>query len=208
LPPSPPTAPATYTTTFLGTEVPLSEGGSWTNGGEVGRDWQDVAKTNGIAYASATSSGYDDCIAHLRGFSANHYAEAKVHVVNGYAPQSSHEIELLVRFEITPHSARGYEINAGYGGAYSQIVRWNGPLNDFTYLDPSGPGFGALVEGDVIRASVVGHVITVTKNGAEVMRVEDSVWSDGNPGLGMFVRPDATAVPRSYALESFAAGSL
>ena len=187
---------------------PISEGGVWTNGGLVGLDWQNVAKDQGIAYGSGFSAGYNDCIAHLSGFSANHYAEATLHVASGYTPPDSHEIELLVRFEITAHSARGYEINNGWNGAYSQIVRWNGPLDDFTYLPTTGPGFGALIEGDVIRATAVGSTITVYKNGAQVMQATDSTWSDGNPGMAMFIRPGSGAQPKSYCFSAFSAGDL
>jgi hypothetical protein len=200
--------PGSYATTFSATENPLSESGAWINGGTVGQDWQNVRTSGGHAYATATSAGYDDCIAHLSGFPANHFAEATVHVAAGYDAKDSHEIELLLRFQITAHSARGYEINCGWNGAYSQIVRWNGPLNDFTYLTPSGPGFGALAEGDVIRATAVGSTITVYKNGAQVMQATDATWADGDPGVGFFVRPNAAAVPESYSFTAFAAGSL
>ncbi len=197
-----------YTTNFSGTENPISEGGVWVNGGTDGLDWQDVAKDQGIAYGTGLSAGYDDCIAHLTGFAADQYAEATLHVASGYTPPDSHEIELLLRFEITAHSARGYEINNGWNGAYSQIVRWNGALNDFTYLTTNGPGFGALVEGDVIRAEAVGSKITVYKNGSEVMQATDSTWSDGNPGMAFFIRPGSGAQPKSYCFSSFTAGEL
>jgi hypothetical protein len=200
--------PPSYTTAFPGLENPLSEGGVWTNGGVVGIDWQNVKKANGHAFASATSAGYNDCIGHLSGFGPNHFAQATVHVAAGYSAPDSHEVELLLRFKITAHVARGYEINCGWNGAYSQIVRWNGALNDFTYLNPTGPGFGALKEGDVIRATAVGSTITVYKNGAQVMQVTDTVWADGDPGIGFFVRPNAAAVPESYCFSAFSAGSL
>jgi hypothetical protein len=198
--------PKTYSTNFLGVENPISENGVWTNGGTVGLVWQNVEKQNGFAYGSGTSAGYDDCIAHLSGFPANHFAQATLHVAGNYTPPSSHEIELLLRFKITANSARGYEINCGWGGAYSQIVRWNGALNDFTYLSPTGPGFGALAEGDVIKATAIGSTITVYKNGNQVMQVTDATWTDGNPGMGMFIRPGGT--PKNYCYTQFSAGSL
>jgi hypothetical protein len=198
--------PKSYNTNFLGVENPISENGVWTNGGTVGLDWQNVEKDNGFAFGSGTSAGYNDCIAHLGGFPANHFAQATVHVASNYTPPSSHEIELLVRFEITAHNARGYEINCGWNGAYSQIVRWNGALNDFTYLNPTGPGFGVLAEGDVIKATAVGSTITVYKNGTQVMQVTDATWGDGNPGMGMFIRPGGT--PKNYCYTAFSAGAL
>jgi hypothetical protein len=209
-PPPPPgdAGPMSFSTMFSGTENPLSESGVWTNGGVVGLDWQNVEKSGGHAYASATSAGYNDCIAHLKGFPANHFAQATVHVAAGYSAKDSHEIELILRFAITAHGARGYEINCGWNGAYSQIVRWNGALNDFTYLPTTGPGFGALAEGDVIKATAIGSAITVYKNGKQVMSATDATWADGNPGVGFFVRPNAAAVPESYCFSAFSAGAI
>ncbi len=198
----------TYSTDFNGTENPISEGSAWTNGGAVGIDFQNVRTANGLAFGSGTSANYDDCIAHLSGYPANHFAEATVHVASGYSAQDSHEVELLVRFKITNKNARGYEINNGWNGAYSQIVRWNGAMGDFTMLSTTGPGFGALVEGDVIRAEAVGSTIIAYKNGNEVMRATDSTWSDGDPGMAFFIRPNAGSVPENYCFTSYRAGAL
>lgn len=197
-----------YFTDFPAVENPISEGGEWVNGGADGLSWQDIRTAQGLAYASGTSAGYNDCIAHLTGFPPDQYAEATVHVVSGYTPPSSHEVELLLRFRITANDARGYEVLAGWGGGYSQIVRWNGPLSSFTYLSTSGPGFGALAEGDVIRATAVGSTLTAYKNGVQVLQATDSTWADGDPGMGLFVRPGTGATPSSYCYSTFAAGGL
>ena len=194
--------------TFPLDEAPISEQGVWTSGGATGLDWQNINTLGGLAYGSGTSAGYDDCIAHLSGFPPNQYAEATVHVAANYTPPSSHEVELLLRFEITAHNARGYEILCGYNAAYSQIVRWNGPLNSFDYLTTSGPGFTPLAEGDVIRAEIVGDVITVFQNGAQVMSATDSTWSNGNPGMGLFIRPGQGATPINYCYADYRAGGL
>ena len=82
----PPSSGGTYTTNFPGTENPISEGGVWTNGGAVGIDWQNARTSTGLAFASNTSSGYNDCLAHLSGYAANHSAQATVHRVSGYTP--------------------------------------------------------------------------------------------------------------------------
>lgn len=198
--------PKSYSTNFLAIENPISENGVWVTGLANGIDWNDVRKENGFAYGANVSAGYDDCLAHLKGFPPNHFSQATLHVASNYTPPSSHEIELLLRFEITAKNARGYEINCGWNGAYSQIVRWNGALNDFTYLNPTGPGFGALKEGDVIKATAIGNTITVYKNGNQVMQVSDSTWTDGDPGMAMFVRPGGT--PKNYCFTQFSAGSL
>lgn len=198
----------TYSTDFSTAENPISESSAWTNGGAVGVDFQNVKTANGLAYGTGTSANYDDCIATLSGFPANQFAEATVHVQSGYTANDSHEVELLLRFKITSKNARGYEINDGWNGAYSEIVRWNGAMGDFTMLSTTGPGFGALAEGDVIRAEAIGDQIVAYKNGVEVMRATDATWSDGNPGMGFFIRPNAGSVPENYCFTSFRAGTL
>lgn len=197
-----------YFTNFEGAENIINESGVWTNGRKDGVDWKDVQKNYGYAFATDYNNGYDDSIAHLNGFSANHYAEAVVHMVDGYSTDNSHEVELLLRFKITARNARGYEICLGINGAYASIVRWNGPLNDFTHLNSTGIGPGALKEGDTIRATAVGSTITVYKNGVEVLKTVDSAWADGNPGMGFFVRPSGISILQNYSFASFKAGDL
>lgn len=43
----------TFTTTFDGTENPLSENGSWSHND---RDWTKVRKVNGMAYGTQTAT--------------------------------------------------------------------------------------------------------------------------------------------------------
>jgi hypothetical protein len=196
-----------YATNFDGTENPISEGGRWTTGKKVGLDWQDPQTAGGLAFSDATVTGYTDPIAHLSGYPANQSAKGTVHRQAGYTPPSSHEIELLLRFAIAPHKARGYEIDIFFGSGGS-IVRWNGALGDFTVLNSTGPGVGDVLDGDVLEATAIGDVITVTKNGTIVMKATDATWSDGNPGFGLFVRPGAGAVLDAYCWTSYAATSL
>jgi hypothetical protein len=203
----PSSAAKQFTTNFPTNENPISEGGVWTGGGIVGLDWQNIKTASGLAYASNTSSGYNDCLAHLAGFAPNQAAQATVRRQVGYTPPSSHEIELLLRFQITAHRARGYEINVWFGSGL-QIVRWNGGLGDFTVLSSSGPGTSNVKEGDVIRATIIGNVISVYQNGVLVASAADATWVDGNPGIGSFVRPGTGAVPENYCWSSFAAESL
>ena len=55
-------------------------------------------------------------------------------------------------------------------------------------------------------ATLIGSTITVYKNGNQVMQVSDPTWSDGNPGMAMFIRPGGT--PKNYCYTQFTAGSL
>ena len=194
-----------YTTNFPLTENPISEGGRWTNAGAVGLDWNNVQSAPGRAFGAAIVSGYNDDIAVLNtGFAANQYAQGTVHRVGGYSPGVSHEIELLLRFQITAHNARGYEVLWGVDGQFA-IVRWNGPLGDYTPL-LDNVNIGQAVDGDVLRAEISGSTITVYKNGSQVGTVSNSTYTYGQPGIGFW--PKSGAILQNYGWKTFEAGSL
>jgi hypothetical protein len=114
----------------------------------------------------------------------NQFAEGVVYRVPGY--NQGHEIELFVRLTITPHSARGYEVYYSNGG-YVYLVRWNGPLNDFTVLTNTGI-IGQANTGDVLRMEIVGTFITVKRNGISILTYNDTsgaAIASGQPGIGL-----------------------
>jgi hypothetical protein len=218
--PGPPTATPvavvpSYSTNFNLTENPISEGGNWVGGKAVGLDWNNPLSAAGKAYASVLSglSGrrYDDSVAHLNAsfltFNANQYAQGTVYRVPGYSPAGSkHEVELLLRFQITAHHARGYEVLWGHGGDFA-IVRWNGLIGDYKDLGFTGPGPGTAVDGDVLRAEIIGDVIRVFKNGSLVgTGPSDTMWTDGQPGMGFW--PVDSSAPVSYGWKNYEAGNL
>ena len=180
-----------YTTSFEGTENPLSEGGRWTN---HGIDWTQITKKGRIACGTQTGMNtgkykFDDSFAHLSGFLADQEAWGEVCIKR---PDSScnQELEILLRWNSSAHRTTGYECFArclNSDSSYLQIVRWDGPLGKFTYLaDKRGTNYG-LKNGDTLKASVVGNVITVYINGIEKARVKDDTFKTGNPGIGEFL---------------------
>ena len=183
---------ATYSTTFDGDENPLSEGGKWLHNG---LDWAHIRKGGGIAYGtqSGTNAGpqrYDDSYAHLAGFPPNQEAWGKVRIAKP-DPSCHQELEILLRWTSSAHRTTGYECFArcvNDGSSYVQVVRWEGPLGKFTYLaDKRGAEYG-LKDGDTLKASIVGNVITVYVNGVEKARVKDDTYKTGNPGIGLFLQ--------------------
>jgi hypothetical protein len=172
-----------YRTDFTGVENPLSEGGAWSNNG---LDWARVIKADGMAQGTQSgNNGYDDSYATLSGFPPDQIARAVVQIAPGIHPPCTHEVELHLRWSDAPHWAQGYEINLGMG-SYMQIVRWNGPIGDFTelasvWLPPAN-------DGDIFRASIVGNVITGYLNGVPLVQATDSTFATGNPGVGFFRR--------------------
>jgi hypothetical protein len=199
----------TYSTSFALTENPISEGGKWVNGKADGLSWNNIATANGLSVAThrmLTAPPYDDCIAHLSKsfmtFGNDQYAQGTVHRVAGY--QLGHEIELLLRFQITANNARGYEIYWSTNtGLY--IVRWNGALNSFTPLYTVSPGLAN--DGDVVRAEASGSTITVKINGRVVLSGSDNTWTNGQPGIGL--NPyDPNSDMAGYCWSDFTAGDL
>ncbi len=183
-----------YSTTFEGEEDPLSEGGKWSNNG---LDWTKIRKTRGLAYGTQTGTNkgiyrYDDSYAHLAGFPPDQEAWGQVRIVKP-DPSCHQEVEILLRWTSSAHRTTGYECFArcvNDGSSYLQIVRWEGPLGKFTYLaDKRGAGYG-LKDGDILKASIVGNVITVSINGVEKAQVKDDTHKMGNPGIGTFLQCD------------------
>lgn len=176
----------TYSTNFDRNESPISEGGAWVH---LGLDWAFVDTEGGIARGTQTGTGgYDDSYAHLTGFPPDMMVSAVVHQDATIDPSCRHEVEIHLRWADGAHHARGYECLVSLGGGDTQIVRWNGALGDFTVLDNGSGVPGGLDEGDTISASVVGDVITLFVNGVQVAQASDSMWTDGNPGMGFFLR--------------------
>jgi hypothetical protein len=196
----------TYTTNFPETENPIFEKASWVNGQTIGLDWANVRTTNGLAFGiESGTNGYDDSTALLTGdWGSDQSVQATVHTVN-QSDKIFEEVELRLRSSLSAHSATGYEINfrcSKTGGAYVQIVRWNGPLGKFSYIAATrGPG---LSDGDVVKAAIIGKVITVCINGVKVLEGTDDTYAKGNPGIGFYLE-GTPGVNGDYGFTSFTA---
>lgn len=201
----------TYSTNFPLSENPVSEQGNWINGGTVGLDWGNVQTASGLAFGTVVSGGppYNDSTAVLAGtWASNQMAQATVHTVN----QNSaifEEVQLRLRTTVTAHSITGYEFYfqcTTDGTRHAQIVRWNGPLNNFTYLDDAtGPG---LHNGDVITATAVGNTLTSYINGVPIIRSKDSTYSNGSPGIGFYNQRGTLANNSDFGLTNFSAAEI
>lgn len=199
---------ASYTTNFAHAENPISEDGHWINGKTVGLDWSDFSSTPGLAIGLQRGpSGYDDAVAILTGsWGPDQMAQGTVHTVN-QNDDIIEEIELRLRSSVSAHNSTGYEIMfrcSKTSKAYLSIARWNGPLNDFTILtEHSGSEYG-VANGDVIKATVIGNLIRVYKNGVQIGQVADSTFKTGSPGVGAYLEK-TTGVNGDYGFTSFAA---
>ncbi len=175
-----------YSNSFPASEKPLSEGGCWIDGKTVGLDWADVETSGGMAFGKDLPTQYADPTAALTGtWGPNQEAEARIRVEK---PLSGccREVELRLRTTIKPHATTGYEIMCSVASTdpYLNIARWNGPLNNFTYIGKAKIG---CADGDVLKAAMVGDTITVYRNSVEVLKTKDSQFpGGGSPGIGFF----------------------
>lgn len=203
----------TYATKFPLTENPISENGNWINGQTTGLDWHDVSTTPGLAIGHQSKTSYTDGTALLTGaWGPNQTVEAVVHTVNQMDP-CYQEVEMRLRSSLKAHSCDGYEISfkaSKTNGAYLIIVRWNGPLGDFTYLKNETGAQFALADGDTVKATIVGNVITAYLNGKVMGTATDSMYATGNPGLGFNLETAAAGclgTNGDYGFTSFSASS-
>lgn len=193
-----------YATDFDLTESPISEGGAWTH---LGLDWRTVQTGGGIAFGTQTGTGgYDDSYAHLSGFPADQTASGVIHRAAVIDGSCTHEVEILLRWSDAAHDAHGYECNLAYDGAYAEIVRWEGAFGKYTYL-ARGSVPGGVKEGDVLGASAIGDVITLSVNGKKIIEATDSTWKTGNPGMA-FWRGGPCGKLEDYGFTRYTASSV
>ena len=198
-----------YRTDFPLDENPVSEGGMWLNGKKDAIDFTDCITSDGFIHGApsrmnalekraeqgnldsdsedATEGDYDDPTAILSGeWGPNQHGKGVAHIENPTA-EWFQEVQIRLRCKVEPHSISGYEVFfrclEGENG-YAEIVRWNGPVGDWTSLQRhQGPEYG-VKDGDVIEATIEGNVIKGLINGEEKITVTDDTFDAGAPGVG------------------------
>jgi hypothetical protein len=202
----------TYTSNFPLKENTILESGKWINGGVTGLDWNDVRTTSGLAFGtqSGTAGGnaqYADSTAVLTGtWGPNQTVQGTIAVTSASGgPTVFEEVELRVRTTISAHSITGYEINCSVStnpnNYYLQIVRWNGPINNWT---PLGSVALHAVHGAVLKATISGSTITAYLNGTKAVQATDNTYTSGSPGLGFFLQ-GSSGLNANYGFSSFTA---
>ena len=198
-----------YSTSFPLTENPISETNNWINGKTVGLDWADVATTNRMAIGLESGfTGYDDATALLTGtWGSNQMASAIVFATNRMSGNVYEEVEIRLRSSLSAHCCSGYEVNFSLrpdSSAYVQIVRWNGALSDFTYVNGTGGSQCILHSGDTITGTITNDTITAYINGTPILQGTDTNYASGSPGIGIFIQ-GAAGVNGDYGFTSYTA---
>lgn len=210
-------AQQSYQTNFPATENPISESGRWRNGGAQGIDWGNVQTSGGQAHGTVISGAppFNDSTAVLTGaWGPNQYAKSTVRI-NSADASSQQEIELRTNTTIIAHSITGYEfdVNVKNGQAYLVIVRWNGPLNNFTFCVNGGGCTSSsptvvnipAINGDVFEANTIGSKHTLYKNGVSVFSTTDGTYTGGSPGIGFWQTGGTTGNLLDFGLTNFSA---
>lgn len=200
-----------FSTSFSGTENPLSEGGIWlSNTNTLLTAFQ---KTGGRAVGLAVGAGaYDDSAALLDGFGNDVEMTVTVFKDATIDTDATHEVELLMRATQSASVSVQYEALFSFNGNI-QFVRWfnNGGSQDFEFLSPTSgtESLGrALITGDRVRARCQGSTFTLqvieADNTVHTLGVyTNTAIASGKPGIGAFTRAGDGGNLTKFCLEDF-----
>ncbi len=201
-------AAANYQTNFPNTEVPLSQSGEWTDGGTTGLDWNNCRSKPGFAFGTQPGTKTaDDSICLLPG-GWNSDQSAQITLKINSTSNASQELEeVWLRTTLAAHTLTGYEIFCSIipSNPFLRLSRWNGAKGDYTVLATAST---TCVDGDVLKATVSGSTITVSKNGTSKLIVTDSKFTSGSPGMGFYIKDvvsTAAAANAEFGVSAFSA---
>lgn len=190
--------PAVFSTTYTGTENPLSESGVWEF---TAGSWTPVRKNGGIAYGTqVTGLAYDDSLAYLAGHTRT-FTITSILSYDGSARSGatdSHEVEHCSGRFVDGTHLENYEATLGYSGAtgfYVGAVKLNGTIGNFADISTFQNAPTVIVSGDeykTIFTEVVGVSVTFNSylNGVLICTGFDnsSPFMTRQPGIGFFWR--------------------
>jgi hypothetical protein len=170
-------------------------------------DWTNISKNGGIAIGHEGSVPYSDAMASLQGtWAPDQSVEATV-FAQDQTQSCGQEVEMRLRNTIAPHSIAGYGVSFSTSSGYLIIVRGNGARGDFTILTNLTGSQYLAVNGDVVKATIVGNVISAYKNGVLTGQATDSTYTSGSPGIGFNLNgiDGCLGTNSSYGFSSFTA---
>lgn len=166
---------ASASTSFVGTESPLSEGGVWS---ATTTYWQTMRKASGAAVGTLAI----DCAARYTGvsFAADHAAQVTLATVPTGGQLFFHYV--FARMNAT---ASCYQLSTAFDVGANVIQLWR--INDTGTYTQVGADItlpGAMAVNDVMRLEAAGTTLTVKYNGATLRTSVDSTLTTGQPGAG------------------------
>ena len=182
----------------------------WVQGKTNGGSWNDCGFQTGLVYGMQNSFAgnqlYADSTCTVTGsWGQNQSASGTVAFLR-MSWGSPVEVELRINTTISTGSITGYEGNcsipAQSGNAYCTITRWDGPLNTFTTIAQETRS--AVGNGDKLTLARSGSTITLSKNGTQLLTVNDSKYVGGAPGVG-FYDGNGVSAETSFGFSAFTA---
>ncbi len=178
---------ASASSSFTGTENPLSESGVWT---ALTAYWQTMRKATGAATNSATTG--NDCAARYTGvtFSADQFSEMTLKAVPTGGQLFFHY--LFARMNSTAGTYL-FTTAADIGANIVQLYRVDNSGN-YTQIGTNITLGANMAANDVMRLEVVGTGLTCKYNGTTVRTATDSTFATGQPGIGGWVQNSGSDV--------------
>jgi len=201
-----------YATDFAVTENPLQYGGQWRTGLAQGLDWTNPQTAFGASLGTQSGSGAtDDSIGALsKVWTKNQRAWG---VIRKGSPVPFQEVEILLRFQIAPHVAMGYEVNLACDGAYCDIELWY--QGQFFQIAIQIGGLPVPQTGDIFMAEIIGFTINAYLNGALIHTGDIRsgtagappivIVDAGSPGEGFFQSNGHAAGNDQFEFDKFTA---
>lgn len=178
----------TYSSNFDLSESSISEGGNWINGKTVGVDWTNVKTVSGVAKGNPNyPDWWRDSTALLSGTWGPDQTVQGTVWCQPTTRDEHLEIEARLRSSLSARNSTGYEVLFNCNKtkqAYMYIVRWDGAEKNFTILSQQTGASWGIGHGDVVKANIVGNVITAYVNGIQKMQITDNKYTSGAPGIG------------------------
>ncbi len=209
-----PPSPQSFSTSFPGTEDPLSQSAAWRTAVNF---YKAPETTPGKCFSNGVTDNFDDALAQLvsPSFGAGDYEiTATIFRQGGYSPGVSHEVGLYLDLFVDNDNpsntlVSGFEMLFPYDSTSFQIFQWLGVNHsfpdNFTQLSPSAQngGLANVQNGDILKARLQGSNITVTQNGVVKYTLAGITRSgSGGPGMGFYVNTGAT--PANFCITSYA----
>lgn len=168
---------AIVSSTFTGSENPLSESGVWVATVTATDTFDLVKKVSGDARASV--GGGKDTLTTYDTAPANDQCSEVT--LNAYTAGALNAISLLVRN--TPDA----DFLAGYWGIFNDgnvIILENDGLGN-NYVQDGSTGSATVGATDVLKMCIVGTTINVYQNGVSRVNATDATYASGKVGFGL-----------------------
>jgi hypothetical protein len=221
--PTPTSSSNSYSTSFPTVENPISDNGSFITSTTPGVNWSGLRLGDcgckavspiaitapGLAQSpNIANSNAGDALAVLTGIWAPDQTASVVVADILPSPNNGYE-EIEIHLRTDSATGRGYEITWGYNNSYIIIATWNGGgvtgarAAYSMLLNSSGPQY-AILSGDILKAIIKGNMITMYRNGVQLVQYTDynNSFSTGNPGFGF-----NEGAAGNYGISSFSARS-